>query len=92
MTDLPRVPRKANWRDYAACAELANFTELTIKEQKEVCATCPVLQKCLKFAITNEPVLWSAETKEWPVYGGLSGTERQVLIRLWKAAQRALAA
>jgi len=38
------------------------------KQAKAVCATCPIRQKCLEYAISNK------ETEG--VWGGLSGPER----------------
>lgn len=42
-------------------------------EAKKVCQQCPLINKCLEFALTNE--------EEWGVWGGLTADERRKLRR-----------
>jgi len=39
---------------------------------KAICATCPVIDKCLQFALDNDDF-------EVTIYGGLTGEERKAL-------------
>ena len=44
------------------------------KEAKAICATCPSVNACLKFAIRND------DFEVTTVYGGLNGKERKALV------------
>ena len=69
------------WRAQAACRGIRFFTELSIDDQKDWCLNCPVSVKCLDFALQTEPLTSSRDASEWPVYGGVTGDERQRMIR-----------
>jgi hypothetical protein len=63
------------WQDKAACAGMDSFIARGhTAEKKAVCATCPVVNECLAFAIRNEDF-------EATVYGGFTGEERKQLIK-----------
>jgi WhiB family redox-sensing transcriptional regulator len=63
------------WQDKAACNGMDSSVFLSgvasrIAIAKAVCATCPVIDDCLRFAIDNEDF-------EPHVYGGMTGAERK---------------
>ena len=63
------------WQDKAACAGMDSSVFLSgvtsrVQIAKAVCATCPVIQECLAFALANEDY-------EQHVYGGMTGVERK---------------
>ena len=66
------------WQDSAACKNadpnlfLSGVTS-RVEKAKAICATCPVIEKCLRFALDNEDF-------EPHVYGGLTGDERKKLL------------
>lgn len=63
------------WQDKAACAGMDSFIARGhTAEKKAVCATCPVVNECLAFAIRNEDF-------EATVYGGFTGAERHELVK-----------
>ena len=63
------------WQDKAACAGMDSFIARGhTAEEKAVCATCPVVNECLAFAIRNEDF-------EATVYGGFTGAERHELVK-----------
>ena len=41
------------WRQQAVCAQLADWHQATVEEQRDVCSTCPVRQECLSDALTE---------------------------------------
>lgn len=72
------------WRDRAECRGLDNAMFFPLSDEpaaarsaKKVCATCPVQDECLSFALeTGQPA---------GVWGGLATTERRrLLLRLYK--------
>ena len=67
-----------SWRQHAACrgADPDIFypaTDEEAEEAKAVCATCPVRQACLEYALANR--------ERDGVWGGLTERERRRLIR-----------
>ena len=74
---------RASWRESAACRFLD--TELffpssktglglvEIQEAKEVCASCPVRQSCLAFALDSR--------QGYGIWGGYDEEERRLLLR-----------
>ena len=67
-----------SWRQHAACrgADPDTFypaTDEEAEEAKAVCATCPVRQACLEYALANR--------ERDGVWGGLTERERRRLIR-----------
>jgi WhiB family redox-sensing transcriptional regulator len=75
-----------DWRARAACRNLdtALFFPETDEEAepaKAVCATCPVAEACLDFALKNR--------QEEGVWGGMTQTERRRLRRRRQEAARA---
>lgn len=63
------------WQDSAACKDADSNLFLSgvssrVEKAKAICATCPVIEKCLRFALDNEDF-------EPHVYGGLTGDERK---------------
>lgn len=63
------------WQDQAACAGIDSFIERGgTAAKKAVCATCPVVNECLSFAMSNEDF-------EATIYGGFTGEERKQLIK-----------
>ena len=75
-----------DWRAAAACRDLdtAIFFPETDEEAepaKAVCASCPVREACLDFAMKNR--------QEEGVWGGLTQTERRRLRRRRQEAARA---
>ena len=64
------------WQDSAACkgADSSSFLSgvtSRVQKAKAICATCPVIEKCLAFALANEDF-------EPHVYGGMTGDERRI--------------
>ncbi len=63
------------WQSNAACAGMSSFIERGgTAAKKAVCATCPVVNECLAFAIVNQDF-------EATVYGGFTGEERYQLVK-----------
>ena len=65
------------WQDSAACRDADSSLFLSgvtsrVVQAKAICATCPVVSKCLSFAIANEDF-------EPHVYGGMTGEERKAI-------------
>lgn len=63
------------WQDKAACVGMDSSVFLSgvtsrVNIAKAVCASCPVIQECLAFALANEDY-------EPHVYGGMTGEERK---------------
>ena len=66
------------WQDSAACKGADSRIFLSgvtsrVQKAKAICATCPVVGKCLQFALDNEDF-------EPHVYGGMTGDERKKLL------------
>lgn len=73
------------WRQDAACRELDTniFFPVTDEEAgpaREVCASCPVREECLEFALATH--------QDDGVWGGLTETERRRLRRRRREAGR----
>lgn len=71
-------PGEREWTIHAACAGLDPnlfFTERgeSTREVKAVCATCPVCEECLDYALTNG--------EKYGVWGGKSERERRRMRR-----------
>jgi len=92
VTDLrPATWNSEEWRELGSCRKLdtsmffpigqTGEAEVRIARAKKVCATCPVRQECLEFAITTN--------QEYGVWGGHSEEERRVVRRQWRARRRA---
>ena len=80
---------RTDWQAEAVCRDLETDIFFPVSEAdagpaREVCATCPVAEACLEFAI---------ETRQTNgVFGGLTPTERHRLVRRrQKAARKARA-
>ena len=79
------------WQDAAACRgeDLMLFfgpdgerqPERDIRERKAkaVCASCPVRERCLTFALDTH--------QDFGIWGGLDDEERRLLHRQWRAGQ-----
>jgi WhiB family redox-sensing transcriptional regulator len=87
MPRLKTAPVRTDWFDDAACrdANTAVFfprSDAHTDEAKAICATCPVREECLEFALeTRQPE---------GVWGGLTPIERhRVIRRRQKAARKA---
>ena len=73
------------WFDDAACREVGTdvffpTSEAQAVEAKAICATCPVREECLEYALVTRP--------GDGVWGGLTATERHRLIRRRQKAAR----
>ena len=87
---MPRIPFTAptsDWFDDAACRGVdtdvffpASATEEAASEAKTICATCPVRETCLEFALENRP--------PEGIWGGLTPIERHRTIRRRQKAAR----
>lgn len=67
-----------DWMDRGACVGLAGGEDLffpgrgdikSVNKAKAVCATCPVIDECLEYALANN--------EHWGVWGGRSERERK---------------
>lgn len=84
MTARPQIDIEdlGSWREAAACAEQAAVDFFPtpedvkgISEAKAICATCPVADECLTFAL---------ETRQAEgIWGGHTPKERQKIRRKW---------
>jgi WhiB family transcriptional regulator, redox-sensing transcriptional regulator len=83
-------PRRGDWQDDAACrgSDTSVFfpaSEADATAAQAICATCPVAEACLEYAI--------ATRQSDGVWGGLTPAERHRLVRRrQKAARKARAA
>ena len=73
------------WRQEAACRDLDTDLFFPVTEEeagpaKAVCATCPVREACLEFALLTR--------QDDGVWGGLDGAERRRLRRRRREAAR----
>lgn len=78
------------WRTEAACRDIdpdlffpTGVTGEAIEQiavAKGVCASCPVAEECLIFAVTTN--------QEYGVWGGLDEEERRDVRRRWRRASR----
>jgi WhiB family redox-sensing transcriptional regulator len=85
MPRIPFVPKPTPWFDDAACRGVDTdvffpVSDAHADEAKAICATCPVREQCLEFALETRP----AEG----VWGGLTPIERHRLIRRRQKAAR----
>ena len=86
LRTLPAPARfAARWRERAACrgARIEVFFPgrgETAGPARQVCASCPVRQQCLEFAVSNRIVDG--------IWGGLTGPERRALQSGWLRAAR----
>jgi WhiB family transcriptional regulator, redox-sensing transcriptional regulator len=67
----------AEWMAEAVCASADPeqwFPEkgVSAHQAKRICATCPVIDECLRFALDNDEI---------GVWGGTSQRERQMMLR-----------
>jgi WhiB family transcriptional regulator, redox-sensing transcriptional regulator len=56
-----------DWREKAACknSKLDFFDSGNLKQKRELCATCPVINECYEYALYNELYgFWGGES-EW---------------------------
>ncbi len=68
--DLPRIVERPAWQRYGACADVD--TEVFFPERggdggaeaKAICAGCPVLRRCLNYALADPHLhgVWGATT------------------------------
>ena len=77
------------WRDDAACRGIDTdvffpVTDEEAEEAKAICASCPVREECLEFALLTR--------QEDGVWGGLTETERRRVRRRQRERARANAA
>jgi len=78
-TAAPRLDAPHDWRDQAECIKYAHEVEFfpsrgeSTREAKAVCATCPVREQCLEYALQ-----WDHLSGVW---GGLSERERRQIRR-----------
>ena len=80
-----------SWRDAAACRDVdpemffpVGTTGAALEQTaaaKAACATCPVQEQCLSFAVTTN--------QEYGVWGGLDEDERRDVRRSWRRSERA---
>jgi WhiB family redox-sensing transcriptional regulator len=75
-----------DWRASAACRDMDTSVFFPASDEeaepaKAVCATCPVVEDCLSFALANR--------QEQGVWGGMTETERRRLRRRRQEAARA---
>jgi WhiB family redox-sensing transcriptional regulator len=85
MPRLPQISAPTDWFDDAACrsADTDVFfpsSDAQATEAKRICATCPVREECLEYALTTRPADG--------VWGGLTPIERHRLIRRRQKAAR----
>jgi WhiB family redox-sensing transcriptional regulator len=83
------VPKQEEWRQDAACrgADLDLFFPISEEDTgpaKAICASCPVREACLEWAIATH--------QEDGVFGGLNAAERRRLRRRRRTAARITAA
>ena len=89
MSDIVTTYNPDDWRQDAACRDLDKAIFFPDSEEetgaaKAVCATCPVRDACLEFALVTR--------QDDGVWGGLTETERRRLRRRRQEAARRTAA
>lgn len=72
-----------NWYEQALCAQVDHelfYPEKggSTREAKKLCASCPVRETCLEYALDNE--------ERYGIWGGVSERDRRKLERQRKAA------
>ena len=85
MPRLPFTAPETDWFDDASCQGVDTdvffpASEAQAGAAKEICASCPVREECLQFALDTRPADG--------VWGGLTPTERHRLIRRRQKAAR----
>ena len=85
MVRLKHADTRTDWFDDAACREVdtAVFfpaSDADADAAKAICASCPVREECLEFALESRP--------PEGVWGGLTPIERHRLIRRRQKAAR----
>lgn len=78
LADLIDQSSDGDWRDLAVCAEVGPtlfFPEQgeSVREAKQVCASCPVRKDCLEYALDNGLF--------FGVWGGTTEGERRTMMR-----------
>lgn len=73
-----RSPEDLDWQDLGLCKESdpeAFFPEKggSTKQAKDVCKRCPVIEKCLQYALAND--------ERFGIWGGKSETERRKILK-----------
>lgn len=80
--DSWQPPRKADWRDFALCAETdpeSFFPEKggSTRDAKRTCRSCEVRAECLEYALETD--------ERFGIYGGLSPEQRRRIQRQRRA-------
>lgn len=80
MSHHPSLEAAVGWAKDAACQgrdveEFFTESKIRVQEMKNICAVCPVRQRCLDEAMRAE------DTSRYGIYGGLTPRERTVLAR-----------
>ena len=85
---------EGSWREEAACKDVSSAiffpagpaagTPAATALARAICASCPVIDECLDFAV--------ATNQQYGVWGGCDEEERRDLRRQWRAARRAIPA
>jgi WhiB family redox-sensing transcriptional regulator len=78
-------PSRTDWYDDAACKDAGTDVFFPVSDSdagaaKAICATCPVAEACLEYALEIRP--------PDGVWGGLTPVERHRLIRRRQKAER----
>lgn len=68
------------WQERAACraygsGDFFSDSRIRINQAKRVCSVCPVRRQCLEMALRAE------HQSRYGVFGGLTGAERQQLVK-----------
>ena len=88
-----------NWQERAECARKSGPEGVTlyspenwfsaptdkvgIKYAKSICARCPVVDECLRYAMADEGT--SSRSNRFGIFGGLTEAERE---SLWRTTSR----
>lgn len=65
-----------SWRQQAACRDTANFFDLGLVEQRNVCLTCPVMKECLYEGLSIDYV------DRYETWGGVNFNGK--LCKIWR--------
>lgn len=85
----------ATWADRSECRSVDKsvffggsdevpMSRVEVRTARSICFLCPVRRDCLEFALSNE--------ETWGVWGGLTGSERQRSMHVYKTVAGVLAA